>query len=135
MIEGIVELNMPRKLASPLSLALFCLCTLLAFSACNRTPSQATETKAPAGAKRYSLKGIVVSVDKPAAKANINNEPIAGFMDQMVMPYSIQPPAALDQLQPGDSITADVVVDPNKYWLENVKVTAHAPTPAKPADK
>jgi hypothetical protein len=48
----------------------------------------------------------------------------------MVMPYTIQPPAALNQLQPGDSITADVVVAPDKYWLESVKITGHANPPA-----
>ncbi len=51
-------------------------------------------------------------------------------MDPMVMPYTIKPPAALDQLQPGDSITADVVIAPDKYWLENVRVTAHSKTSA-----
>jgi protein SCO1/2 len=76
----------------------------------------------------------VISVDKNAGTANIDNEPIAGFMDPMVMPYTIKPSSDLNQLQPGDSITADVVVEPNKYWLENVKVTSHAATPAeKPA--
>jgi hypothetical protein len=48
-------------------------------------------------------------------------------MDPMIMPYPIKPGSAIDQLQPGDSITADVVVaEPGKYWLENVKITAHA---------
>ena len=46
------------------------------------------------------------------------------------MPYTIKPPSTLDQLQPGDSITADVVVEPDKYWLENVKVTGHSKAPA-----
>jgi len=49
-------------------------------------------------------------------------------MDPMVMPYTIKPPATLAQLQPGDSITADVVVQPdNTYWLENVKVLQPRP--------
>jgi protein SCO1/2 len=121
--------------------ALFLLCALLIFSAaCNRTPSQPAAANSSA-AKRYSLKGKVMSVDKNARTANIDNEPIAGFMDPMVMPYTIKPPAALDQLQPGDTITADVVVRPDKvqpdnaqpdnaYWLENVKVIAHSQTPA-----
>jgi protein SCO1 len=99
---------------------------ILAFSpACNRSQSSA---------KRYSLKGKVISVDKNAGTANIDNEPVAGFMDKMIMPYKIKPVSALDQLQPGDSITADVVVDSDKYWLENVKVTAHSkPSADKPA--
>lgn len=122
---------MPAHSNSSSRIALFCLCALLVFSAaCNRGKSQAESP----GAKRYSLKGKVVSVDKNAGTANINNEPIAGFMDAMVMPYNVKPSSALDQLQPGDSITADVVVDGDKYWLENVKVTGHSkPVPEKPA--
>ncbi len=123
-----------RKFNSSSSyVALSCLCAALAFSvACNRGKSE-PRAASQSGAKRYALKGKVVSVDKRAGTANINNEPIAGFMDPMVMPYAIKPPTALDQLQPGDSITGDVVVEPDKYWLENVKVTGHSQTaPATP---
>jgi Cu/Ag efflux protein CusF len=120
---------MPHKLnsLSP-QLALFCLLALLTLSpACNRGTSQPTTANPQSAAKRYPLKGKVISVDKQTGLANINNEPIPGFMDPMVMPYPIKPPAALDQLQPGDSITADVVVaEPGKYWLENVKITEHS---------
>jgi len=115
---------------------IFLLCALLALSAaCNRGPSQSGATNSSSATKHYSLKGKVVSIDKLAGAANIDNEPIAGFMDQMTMAYAVKPPAMLDQLQPGDSIAADLVVEPdNKYWLENVKVTGHSQTPAgKPA--
>jgi protein SCO1 len=113
-------------------LALFLLCTLLTLSAaCNRAPSQPASAAAQPAAKRYPFKGKVISIDKQTATANINNEPIAGFMDPMVMPYAIKPPAVLDQLHPGDTITADVVVQTdNTYWLENVKVTGHSQPPA-----
>jgi protein SCO1/2 len=124
---------MSRKLNSPSSrLALFCLCALISFApACNRGPSQ---PGAQSGTKRYSFKGKVVSIDTQAGAANIDNEPIVGFMDSMVMAYTIKPATTLNQLQPGDSITADVVVEAEKYWLENVKVTAHSTAPAdKPA--
>lgn len=112
--------------------ALFCLFALLTLSAaCNRSTSQPASASPQPEAKRYSLKGKVISIDKPAGSANINNDPIPNFMDQMVMPYPIKPAAALDQLQPGDSITADVVVaEPGKYWLENVKITGHEKAPA-----
>ena len=54
-------------------------------------------------------------------------------MDAMTMSYPVKPVTAIEQLQPGDSITADVVVQGEKYWLENVKVTAHAkPAAGKP---
>jgi protein SCO1/2 len=120
---------MPHKL-SP-CLALF-LCAILSFSnACNRGPSQPSTATTSTAAKRYPFKGKVISIDLQAKTANIDNEPIAGFMDPMVMPYTIKPATMLDQLQPGDSITADVVVQADStYWLENVKVTGHSTAPA-----
>ncbi len=112
-------------------LAVLSLCALLVLTvACSRGKSQPEAVASQASAKRYALKGKVMTVDKNAGTANISNEPIAGFMDAMVMPYPFKPPAQIDQLQPGDSITAEVVVDSDKYWLENVKVTGHSPTPA-----
>lgn len=115
--------------SSPLT-RLVCLCVLLTFSlACNRgAPPSAAHTQD--GTKRYSLKGKVISINKQAGNVSIYNDPIAGFMDPMAMPYTIKPPATLDQMQPGDTITADVVVEPDKYWLENVQITAHAQAPS-----
>jgi|ERR1700688_2728742 len=136
---------MPHKFnSSSQYFAAFCLCAVISFSAaCNHdssqrgssqpSSSQPGATNAPAATKRYALKGQVVSVDKQAGAANIDNEPIAGFMDAMTMSYPVKPVTAIEQLQPGDSITADVVVQGEKYWLENVKVTAHAkPAAGKP---
>jgi protein SCO1/2 len=121
---------------SPRGFVLFSVGALLVFSlACNRgqpTGSAPSNTNAAAGAKRYSLKGKVLSVDNAAASANIAGEAIPGFMDAMIMPYTVKPPATINQLQPGDSISADVVVDSDKYWLENVKVTAHSDPAGKP---
>ena len=60
-------------------------------------------------------------------------------MEPMVMTYKFKPTSTLRQLSPGDSISAELVVvdhDPRdeadgEFWLENVKVTGHAPqTPA-----
>ena len=128
---------MPHKLnSSTQRLALLCLFALLAFpTACNRGTQATTPANPQSAAKRYPLKGKVISIDKQSGTANINNEPVPGFMDPMVMPYPVKPPAAVDQLHPGDSITADVVVaEPGNYWLENIKITGHEKTPAtKPA--
>jgi protein SCO1 len=123
---------MPKNLKlSSVRFTLFFLSALLVFSAaCNRGKSQPEAAASQSSAKRYVLKGKVMSVDKNAGSANISNEPIAGFMDAMVMPYTFKPTSQIDQLQPGDSITAEVVVDSDKYWLENVKVVAHSPAPA-----
>ncbi len=100
---------------------------LILLPSCNRSASTQP--------KRYALKGTVISIDKNAGTADVDNEPIQGFMEKMVMPYKIKPPDMLGQLKAGDTIAADVVVEPNSYWLENVKVTGHTqvPTSEKPA--
>jgi protein SCO1/2 len=123
---------MPHKYNPPSRyIALFCWCVLLTLAACNRGTPKPNTTSPDSKTKRYALKGKVVAIDKNAGQANIYNEAIAGFMDPMVMPYTIKPPSDLNQLQPGDSITADVVVDGEKYWLENLKVIGHAAAPAE----
>ncbi len=99
----------------------------LAGSACHRS-------KAPA-AKRYPFTGRIISVDANNGAALIDGDTIKDFMLAMTMTYKIKPSSMVRQLEPGDSIAAEVVViepDPNNrdaepdYWLENVKVTAHA---------
>jgi protein SCO1/2 len=120
---------MPRKLLIALTF-----CTLLAVPACNRQRSQQPTTATQPGAKRYHLTGKIIAVDKNAGTADIDNQSIPDFMDEMVMPYTFRPPSQINDLAPGDSITADVVVpEPGKYWLENVKVIAHSTQPAKPS--
>lgn len=119
----------------PSFLCLVSLSGLLALSAaCNGKVQQPTQPSASgSGPKRYHLIGKVMAVDKNAGTADIDNQTIPDFMDEMVMPYTFKPPQQINDIAPGDSITADIVVpEPGKYWLENVKVTAHSAQPAKP---
>jgi protein SCO1/2 len=92
----------------------------------------------PQATKRYPFTGRIISINAQAQSANIDGDLVQGFMEAMVMTYKIKPAAVLAQLSPGDSISAEVVVaehDPrdenadSDYWLENVKVTAHASPP------
>ncbi len=102
----------------------------LLISSCHRSQTSA--------AKRYHFTGRIISIDTSAESALIDNDNIPGFMEPMAMSYKIKPASVLRELTPGDSIAADVVViEPAKkdedaapdYWLENVKVTAHAKNP------
>jgi protein SCO1 len=101
---------------------------VILFSSCHRS-----QVPAP---KRYPFTGRVVSVDSQAESAVIDGDSIPGFMDAMAMTYKVKPAATLSHLNPGDSISAEVVSDPedengrSDYWLENVKVTAHSIPPA-----
>lgn len=72
--------------------------------------------------RRYRLTGTVIQVDKSQQHLVVNHEEIRGFMAAMTMPYPVADARALDQLSPGDHITADVVVSPNEIHLENIVV-------------
>jgi len=107
----------------------FVLPLLAVLISCNKTSNQST-AQGPtqtASAKRYHLKGKVVSVDKQSKMANIDSEAIPDFMEAMTMPYNVKPESDLDKLKPGDAITADVVVQDEKAWLENIVVSGKAP--------
>ena len=109
---------------------LICLSASLITFACNQS-SQPTVKSAPqvASVKRYHLKGKVVSIDERAKMVNIDSETIPGFMDAMTMPYKLKPESELDKVHPGDAIAADLLVEDDGAWLENVEVTAHSSPP------
>ena len=101
----------------------FLLAALILTFGCNKSSSPASSGQV--SAKRYHLKGKVVSVDKRANMVNVDSEAIPGFMDAMTMPYTVKPADELDKLAAGDAITADIVVQDDNSWLENVIVTTH----------
>jgi protein SCO1/2 len=72
--------------------------------------------------RRYHLKGTVIQVDKSQRHLVVNHEQIPGFMAAMTMPYPVADARSLDELSPGDQITADVVVGQSEIHLENIVV-------------
>lgn len=116
-------------------------CLLIVFcGACNRSapsssnsssPSASSSAQASSAIKHYAFKGKIVSIDTKSGNANIEGEDIPGFMGAMTMLYQIRPVSDLQKLHPGDSISANLVVDNSgdieKYWLENATVTPAAP--------
>jgi Cu/Ag efflux protein CusF len=103
-------------------------CVLLV--GCNRSPNQNTSAHtAQASAKHYQLKGKVVSIDKQGKMVNLDSETIPGYMDAMTMPYQVKPEGELDKLHPGDKITADLTVQDDGAWLENISISGHTDAP------
>ncbi|MBK8314539.1 MAG: copper-binding protein [Acidobacteria bacterium] len=76
-------------------------------------------------AQRYEFKGVVVSVDRVKRRATIKHEKVEGLMDAMTMPFLIKDDKALEEMQPGDQIVAQLVSsDDGAQWLEKVVVVA-----------
>jgi len=98
---------------------------LLVLAGCGSKPQTAE--------KRYHLKGTIVQIDKPQMHLVIDHEAIPGFMGAMTMPYPVVDPRVLDQLTPGDQITADVVVTDSGVRLENIVVVKKSDGKSAPA--
>ena len=77
----------------------------------------------PPETRRYELKGKVESVDKQMGQATIEHGEIPGFMPAMTMPYRIKETWAMNVLAKGDLVTATLVVEGERSWLENIVIT------------
>jgi len=98
-------------------------------------PAQQASQSAP---RRYPLNGRIVSVEKAKQQIVVDHKEIPGFMMAMTMGYSVKNPNQLDPLSAEDQITADVVVNGDDVWLENivvVKKADQAKAPASPEPK
>lgn len=96
------------------------------FTSCS-SPSNSGSSSA--SAKRYPIKGKVVSVDKASKKAKIDHERVEGYMEAMTMDFPIHADWAWDELTPGAELKGDLVVDntaKEPYWIENIGIIAAA---------
>ncbi len=86
------------------------------------------QAKQQQNVKRYKLVGKIISIDASQQTLTVDGQDIPGFMSAMVMPYAVLHAAQLNGLQPGDEITADVVVNQSDMsaHLENIVVTKKA---------
>ena len=91
-------------------------------NACHSKPPEAS-----AGAKKYDIRGKVVSVDRSSKKVTINHQAIEGYMEAMTMPFTLVDDWAYEHLEPGADIQATLVVDAGRTWLENPVVTSVGP--------
>ena len=115
-------------LRNVLILAVICLSAGL--YGCGGSPKPAQQTGGP---QRYHLSGRVVSVATSKQQVVVDAGDIPGFMMAMTMGYSVKNPELLTPLTPEDQITADVVVNGNDVYLENIVVVKKADNAKPPA--
>jgi protein SCO1/2 len=85
----------------------------------------ACSQKAPEdGARSYPLTGTVVAVAVDERTLTIAHEDIPGFMPAMTMDFVVLPQdaALLQNISPGDEVSARLVVPDSRYWLEDLVV-------------
>ncbi len=98
----------------------------------------ANSANASSNAKRYQLKGKVVSVNRTAKKATIEHDAVQDYMPAMTMEFPNPSDWGWDHLLPGSQVRAELVVDntaKDAFWLENIGIIG-APVggPAPPSN-
>ena len=122
---------MNTKKSFPLILFALCLLVLLGLSGCQRHERTRSATE-----KHYDLKGKVVVVEKDKHLVTVAHEDIKDYMPGMTMPFTVSDDWAwvFDvPLVPGDQITATLVVDGAKSWLEDLVITKESSDTTSPA--
>src|SRR2546423_8434243 len=86
-------------------------------------------------AKHYQRKGQLLAVDGNKVKILVNQEDIPGLMPAMTMPYKVESVTMLDNIGPGDLISADLAVENGTAVVTKItktgtaKVDTPAPSP------
>jgi protein SCO1/2 len=70
--------------------------------------------------KHYSIQGEVISADPAKKLLTVKHGDIPGLMPAMTMSYQVAEPKQIESLQPGDKISAELVVSENKGRLEKI---------------
>lgn len=109
---------------SSIGYSLLSLLLVLCFAgqACQRKP----EATAAATGRRYEVKGKVIAVEKEKHRVTLDHEEIRGYMQAMIMPFTLKDEHILKELAPGDQLQATLVVDADSSRLEDVVMTRAA---------
>jgi protein SCO1/2 len=87
----------------------------LVAASCSRAPEP----------KQYQLEGQVLGVKPESQEVLIRHEDIDGFMPGMTMPFRVRERKLLDGLEPGDLVSATLVVAETEAHLSSITKTGH----------
>ena len=90
--------------------------------ACDREPP----------ARQYELTGQILAIDTTRNEVLIKHDNIRNFMPAMTMPFTVKDPALLSGREPGDLVTAMLVVGETSAHLSSLTRTGHAKLDAPP---
>jgi len=84
--------------------------------------------------RSYELQGQILGIKRESQEVLIKHQDIKGFMPGMTMPFRVQDAKLLEGMQPGDLVTATLVVGETDAHLSTLTRTGHqeldTPAPA-----
>ena len=89
-------------------------------------------------ARRFDIRGEVLSTDATRGEVMLKHEDIKGYMSGMTMPFKVKDAEMLARFAAGDLVTGTLVVAGNDAWIENLTKVGRvegsaAAQPAPPA--
>jgi protein SCO1/2 len=108
------------------------LAVVVFFAGCHRG-NKGSAADQQTGAKKFHIRGIVVSSDAKTGSVTLDTDTIPGYMEAMTMPYGLAQPNVATELHPGDTITATLTVTANADTLDEIVVIAQGKPDYKPA--
>ncbi len=111
-------------------LSLSLLALLFAFTGCHRNSTPAPHNNS--AENTHHLRGVVVATDAGKGVVTLDTDAIPGYMDAMIMSYTLKSPGIISELHPGDTITADLFTSDSANEIENIVVVGQAKADYKP---
>ncbi len=76
----------------------------------------------------YDLRGRVVAVNQDGEQVTLAHEEIPGYMAAMTMPFNVKDSWALSVLAPGQNVEATLVVQGDRSWIEDIRISGSGQT-------
>jgi protein SCO1/2 len=90
----------------------------IALTGCGRPPD--------ANTRQFELQGQILAVRPERHEVVIKHQDIKGFMQGMTMPFTVRDDALMAGKNPGDLVTATLVVGETQAYLSTLTTTGHA---------
>ncbi|MGH9347898.1 MAG: SCO family protein [Vicinamibacterales bacterium] len=81
-------------------------------------------------AARYQGRGLVLAVDPAASTITVSHDEIPGYMNAMVMPFTVRDPRRIGGVRPGDRIAFRLTVSDERSWIDRLQMLSAAPVDA-----
>ena len=78
-----------------------------------------------AAQREFAVRGMVISVNRPARTFTASIDSIANYMRAMTMPFEVRSAADLERLRPGAIVEFTLVVSEQSSYAQNVRVVRY----------
>lgn len=89
----------------------------------------ASHASAPSQSKTYQVRGVVRELRPDKTQLVIKHEEIPGYMESMIMPFTVHEPKVFKAVKPGDIIEFRLTVNDREDWIDQIKVITHGAPP------